>query len=182
VRATAAGPTFGRIRREVFVRAVGRIFKRGFGWWSLLWSLAYALLFAVAAGIPHMPALVLLVLGGLALLCGGAGAFILREVRAAELADSRRRRVRALTDLARRQGGTVTIADVIASADLSRDEAREGLRDCENAGLADLDSDERGVLVWHFRALQRPELPPRRLPWLEDLRHDPALDSPRHDP
>lgn len=166
----------GTLSRGDGVQAVGRFFKRGLAWWSLVWGVVYAVLFAIAASIPGMPGLVLWILGGLALLCAGAGAFILREVKGNEQAEARRLRIRIVTGIAHRQRGIVTVADVVAQAHLSIEEAREGLRDCVDAGLCELDADQRGVLIWRFHAFQHPELESGRLPWLEDLRHDPATD------
>lgn len=153
---------------------LGRLARRGFAWWSLAWGVIYAILFSIAASVDFTPNVILWILGALTVLCIGLGAWILRAVRFGELTDEERMRLRIVTGIARRSGGTVTLTEVVASSGLTVNEARDTLRECVREGMADVDVDDQGRVCWEFRGLVPPREEPARLPWLNDLRDDPT--------
>jgi hypothetical protein len=84
----------------------------------------------------------------------GAGVALLRNTNPRRLAARAEHAARAeLLRLAEQRGGNLTVAEVMAQLDLSKEEAERGLEGLCLQGLADYRVSREGVMVYHVGAL-----------------------------
>jgi hypothetical protein len=147
-------PTFTEQAQRVG-QNLGRLASKGFAWWCIAWSALYALAFVLVVSFSENPSRALLgVLAALAAVSALLARHILMRVRGTEVSETMRERLRRVVRLARTHGGILSVADVEAELGFAPDSAEDVLRECSRAGLADVDADTRGVLIYRFHAYE----------------------------